>query len=112
MNQNIQKQREAHHKALERLTGKPGLQVWRKLRRLEAEAHAMAERRCNDPDVSLAEANNTYDRVSEAVAALGVPQLYLNTDPRGYALKLPEGAPDYGLHRDFGGYQILAPENG
>jgi len=24
----------------------------------------------------------------------------------------PEGSPDYGLHRDMGGFQILAPEIG
>lgn len=34
----------------------------------------------------------------------------LNTDPRGYALKMAEGTFPDGMWRDFGGYGILAPE--
>jgi len=107
----IQKQREAHHKALERLTGKPGLQVWRKLRRLEAEASKITVALCNG-EVTQEAVETALDAIKAKVEAVIGGPIYLNRDPRGYALKLPEGAPDYGLHRDFGGYQILAPEIG
>lgn len=37
--------------------------------------------------------------------------LFINQDPRGYALKIKGEGGDYdGLHRDLGGYYILAPD--
>ena len=112
MNQQIQKQREAHHKALEKLTGKPdGLQVWRKLRRLEAEATRITVALCNG-EVSQEDVETALEAIKARVESIIGGPCYLNRDPRGYALKLPEGSPDYGLHRDMGGYQILAPEIG
>ena len=41
-------------------------------------------------------------------------QFFINTDPRGYALKLNITAVEqakYDIYRDWGGYGILAPEN-
>lgn len=41
-------------------------------------------------------------------------QFFINTDPRGYALKLdltPEEQRKCNIYRDWGGYGILAPEN-
>ena len=41
-------------------------------------------------------------------------QFFINTDPRGYALKLNITAIEqakYDIYRDWGGYGILAPEN-
>ena len=38
-------------------------------------------------------------------------ELYINRDPRGYALKLDIPSERLEMHRDFGGYYILAPEN-
>lgn len=38
-------------------------------------------------------------------------RLFINSDPRGYALKLPEKvAKDHDLYRDWGGYGIIAPD--
>lgn len=38
-------------------------------------------------------------------------ELYINRDPRGYALKLNIPIERLEMHRDFGGYYILAPDN-
>lgn len=103
----IQKAREAHHAALERLTGKPGLATWRKLRRLEAKASAITLELCNGT-LDQERCDQALDDISRQVQAIIGRPFYLNRDPRGYALKL-EGVPDFGLHRDWGGYQILAP---
>lgn len=109
----IQKQREAHHKALEKLTGRPGegLKIWRKLRRWEAEASRITVALCNG-EVTQEDVETALDAVKGKVESFIGERVYLNRDPRGYALKLPENSPDWGLHRDMGGYQILAPEIG
>lgn len=110
----IKQQRETHHKALEKLTGRPGegLKIWRRLRRLEARAHRITTALCNG-EVTQDDVETALDAVKAEVSEITGPDfLYLNRDPRGYALKLRQDAPDYGLHRDWGGYQILAPEIG
>ena len=39
------------------------------------------------------------------------PELYINSDPRGYALKIqPKDAQALDLPRDLGGYGLLAPD--
>jgi hypothetical protein len=42
------------------------------------------------------------------------PPIFFNRDPRGYALKIPSewmhAHPEVSLHRDWGGYGILAPD--
>lgn len=109
----IQKAREAHHKALERLARKKGqgLAIWRRLRRLEARASEITMAVCNG-EILWVDADAILDGMAasvEEVLGRKVKGFFVNRDPRGYALKL-DSAKDYGLHRDFGGYQILAPE--
>jgi hypothetical protein len=42
---------------------------------------------------------------------LKVKTAFINTDPRGYALKIKESeARELGMYQDWGGYGILAPE--
>lgn len=128
--------RAAHYSALETLNpGKPGIQIWRKLRRIESEAHDSTTAQCNGaayagqpfrpgwhPDGSEGTPENPtpweiyHASVLARVAAVfggTLPAGFLfNTDCRGYALKLdPERVtlPE-GIHRDAGGYGILAPE--
>ena len=38
-------------------------------------------------------------------------ELYINRDPRGYALKLNVPTERLEMHQDWGGYYILAPDN-
>lgn len=94
-----------------------------KLRRLEREGAAFGLRLCNGPEfASEAEADAIQARILERVQALldyrgaGVP-VFVNRDPRGYALKirseymrerLQEGRG--GLRQDWGGYGIIAPD--
>lgn len=108
--------RAEHHAALKAMmpadSTLSGLVVWRKLRRLEGKAAALALQMCNGPEVS----EETKERIDAQVAA-GVeklfgrplPGFFINHDPRGYALKLEPGSVPYKLHQDWGGYQILAP---
>jgi hypothetical protein len=60
---------------------------------------------------------NVIKRVSAAFGVACVPGLFVNLDPRGYALKIdneiPAGAElirETGMIADFGGYGILSPE--
>ena len=91
----------------------------KRLRRIELEGAAFALRLCNGPEFDSPEAEDLEgDRILAKVRALlrpesqGVP-IFLNRDPRGYALKIESDwatvhAPK--LHRDRGGYGILAPD--
>lgn len=90
----------------------------RKLRRIEVEANALAVRLCNGT-LDQADWDKYCDATSAKLAKLLQPApdvcaaLFLNGDPRGYTLKLSDewiktsGAR---LHRDWGGYGILAPD--
>ena len=92
----------------------------RRLRRIEGQAERAALDHCNgvtDCDAWERESENILrklDRILGYVAA-GVP-VFVNGDPRGYALKIEmtgwHGAPKMRLHRDRGGYGIIAPEIG
>lgn len=100
---------------------------YRTLRTLENRAHRNAERYCNGPEyggISSDEYERRQERIEEQVKALfggTLPRgFFINGDPRGYALKINAGNeagmtyhPEYipaGLHTDWGGYGILAPE--
>ena len=114
--ENLNKWRENHHKALESLKGENcnlnGLQLWRKLRTIEVIAHAAATDYYNTK-IDTAQLDAVKDSVGKEIERLfkrKIPGLMFNSDPRGYALKLdnetvtiPEG-----MHKDWGGYGILA----
>jgi hypothetical protein len=113
--QEIQERRAAHHAALETIfPGHTGLGAWRKLRRLEARAHLAATSYC-DGDITADRYEEEQEAVRRAVEKLAggeLTALYINGDPRGYALKLdlPGEAIPVGMATDWGGYGILAPE--
>ena len=93
------------------------LELCRRLRRLEGEAARWALRGCNGPEWESEEAqDDARDKIIGKVNALlgneTVP-VFLNGDPRGYALKIDSGWMGKhfaALHQDWGGYGILAPE--
>ena len=107
--------RAAHHKALETLNpGKPGLDTWRKLARIERDVSAVSVAWCNGECTEDQWEEIKTIATSRAAKVFGgsCPSgFFINSDPRGYALKIdPDKAliPD-GMHRDLGGYGILAP---
>ena len=89
----------------------------KKVHRLENKAHRMAEDYCNGvvteefQDRQEGSIMKSLDRVLNYTKQ-GVP-VFFNGDPRGYALKIED---DYvrehnlEIHRDWGGYGIIAPE--
>ena len=122
----VNRERAAHHAALEQLAASinpsnvaSGLNLWRKLRRIELRAHKAAEDYCNgeinlegmDSEACLAERE-----VRKVFGGYLPPKFHVNRDPRGYALKLlasddgSEPATGFALHQDWGRNQILAPE--
>lgn len=91
--------------------------LMRKLRRLEARGRALGLRMCNGPVFKEHEAERIGDRIIEQTHKLlgNNAPIFLNTDPRGYALKIKDGfvrttKKAQGLHMDLGGYGILCPD--
>lgn len=97
------------------------VELCRKLRRLEAQGQSIALRGCNGPQWPANGKGSEQAAIDELMAKLrayteyeaaGVP-VFFNHDPRGYSLKIDdkwtrEHAPQ--LHKDWGGYGIIAPE--
>lgn len=89
----------------------------KRLHRIEAEAHRLAERECNEqlPEgYSERKEASILRRLDDLLGfkARGIP-VFLNGDPRGYALKIEDAyvkALNLDIERDMGGYGILAPE--
>jgi hypothetical protein len=107
---------------------------YRTLKTLENRAHGIALRYCNGevrwrgvlirPAMTTEEYEREQEKIEKAVKKLfggTLPKgFFINGDPRGHALKINSGNeagqvhhPEYipqGLHTDWGGYGILAPE--
>ena len=89
-------------------------QVMNTLIRWEKRLSRENERQCEIPNYDREDAD---ERCRKALAKLFVNkekflnELYINRDPRGYALKLDLPGAYLEMHRDFGGYYILAPDN-
>lgn len=88
---------------------------WRVVRRAECKARRAAEMYLSRPEYGRErmerETVEAVQRVFECFASpvkLGF-KLYVNTDPRGYALKLQDVG-GLGIFTDMGGDGILAPE--
>jgi len=93
------------------------IELCKKLRRLESKASRVALDLCNgDTDQDSADA--AFEKLEHAVnAVLGFARsdvpVFINRDPRGYALKIESewtkvNAPR--LYCDWGGYGIIAPD--
>jgi len=110
---------EKHGQALNAIfnTKFDAISLCKKLHRIECQAHRMAENYCNgdiDNDEWGTYTDKTIDRLN---TILGFRQrhipVFINGDPRGYALKIRESyQPHVQIHKDWGGYIILAPEIG
>lgn len=124
----IQKHGEALLAIFPEATERDPVTLCKRLRRIEGSAHRHAERRCNE-DVPDRECERVKTLTANKLAALlgsGSDRIWLNGDPRGYALKVdlrktPCGkslddtgchCPAERLHTDWGGYGIIAPEIG
>jgi hypothetical protein len=91
----------------------------RKLRRLERQAEEITTHMCNGTGYTgEQEADAALDAILAKVDKLlncahkGIP-VFINRDPRGYALKIKDGwvrENDAQIHRDWGGYGIIAPD--
>ena len=116
----ITRRRVAHHAALETLRAPgvttPGLALWRKLRRIESAASLVVLNYANGTGgVDTENIHAKLEPFRKSVRALfgHTPKgFFVNTDPRGYALKIdPEkGTVPQGMSTDWGRYGILAAE--
>lgn len=94
--------------------------LFKAVHRIETEAHSFAEKMCNEdvPEIvyekktiSILERLNNLLHFRES----GIP-VFVNGDPRGYALKIEDdyvkelANKDIYIYRDWGGYGILAPD--
>lgn len=125
-----QAQRQAEWKArhLKALAELGFVGSYRTLKTLENRAHRNAELYCyseSDGGINSDTYEARQEKITEQVKKLfggTLPRgFFVNGDPRGYALKINSGNeagmeyhPEYipeGLHKDWGGYGILAPED-
>jgi len=102
------------------------VKLCKKLRRLENVGHRLAEDWCNGPVPDYEEQSCVLMAKLAKVLGKHDAPVFLNGDPRGYALKIEDewmqdNGPDYSaggkgeglrLYQDWGGYGILAPEIG
>lgn len=89
------------------------------LLRIERKANRFMERCCNEA-VPEDEQNQFDEWINKSVAKVFGGKLpdgfFINGDPRGFTLKIKDDLmrdstqPCYKLHRDWGGYGILAPD--
>ncbi len=91
-------------------------EAWDRLQTLEKQGASLALGYCNgwiDGDKYEKRSAALMARVEKLLGfkEKGIP-VFHNGDPRGYALKIKMEGRDRvpGLHTDFGGYGILAPE--
>lgn len=125
--QHIIRERLAHHAALETLRAAgcttSGIDLWRKLCRIERQAHNATTAQCNgaaygsQPFREEEAWEEFVGEIKRKVAAVfghsgTLPGFFVNGDARGMALKLdPERCTiPHGMCSDMGGYGILAAE--
>ncbi len=86
----------------------------KQVHRIEVKAHRLAEEDCNTgntPENWDEKILKSLDRILN-FKAQGIP-VFVNGDPRGYALKIDDAyvrEHNLEIHRDWGGYGILAPD--
>ena len=95
--------------------GTDKVKLCRKLRKLEKIASLINEKYCNG-DITGLEFEVEKSEIIEKVKRIFnnysfIDAFYYNSDTRGYALKLHgEYVVNWNIHKDWGGYGILAPE--
>jgi len=95
------------------------IKLCKKLRTIELKAERITLELCNGvPSARAVAAEAQLEKIHDKICQiLGVTRrwqhLFINRDPRGYALKLSEEfAQDKQIYKDWGGYGILAPDFG
>jgi hypothetical protein len=94
------------------------VKLCKRLRRIETAIRRVMEEHCNGTigeeavdimaDSAALRVRRLLGLTEDVAAAVG---LFINRDPRGYALKVSsEWARDKAIYRDWGGYGILAPD--
>ena len=89
------------------------VELCKKLHRIEAEAGRYALQTCNGPEMTEEEQDKKETSILRRIKAiLGKgPAVFINTDPRGYALKIEtETAKSLDIEKDWGGFGIICPE--
>ena len=88
------------------------VELCKKLHRSETRAARITENMCSYPiDMDKAEIqlDNIETRVNDILGS--GPHVFINRDPRGYALKIrTQEAKNLDIHKDWGGYGIIYPE--
>lgn len=118
MNQKILKHGETLKKLFPNITQDP-VKLCKSLRRYEAKIEKITTALCNG-EIGQGKADFELDYLLKKVgeilrgySAANSPKIFINRDPRGYALKIPDTDPriqEFDLHRDMGGYGIIAPD--
>ena len=112
---------EKHGEDLNRIfhTKHDNIDLCKRLRRLERKASILTTQACNGDIEQDYHYETKLDCILDSVNLLLVNvqrehiPIFINTDPRGYALKIKdEYVRDNNLqiHRDWGGYGIIAPD--
>lgn len=112
-------------------TGLDPITLCKKLHRLEVKVHHATTCLCNTNTMHLLELNRFtgydvkqatdeeqdlfFDKIKEAVYKIlgdeARDKVFINYDPRGYALKIREDfVSGKNIHKDWGGFGILAPD--
>lgn len=100
-------------------TGLDPVELCKKLRRLENKAHELSTKWCNgiieQPEWDLLTNQVLYKvyKILNLVGEIEQSLIFINGDVRGYALKIDDDfikRNDVEIHRDMGGYGIIAPE--
>ena len=90
------------------------VKLCKRLFRLENKAHKLALDFCNG-EIDQLEWDQKANKILTKVEAIlkNKKVLFLNGDARGYALKIDDGYirnNNLNIHRDWGGYGIIAPD--
>ena len=88
---------------------------WLSLRRLEESTNRLMVDLCNgDKTLTDSEYAAKIEKIEKDVKRMFGGKLpdgfFVNSDPRGYALKIESDNVPSGIYRDWGGYIILAPD--
>jgi len=99
-----------HIAALKTLGFKPS--AFNRLRALENRANWLAVQYCNGnmQEQEYTARANGIEKSVKALCGTLPAGFFVNDDPRGYALKIESDNLPEGMHTDWGGYGILAPE--
>ena len=112
-------------------TGLEPIALCKKLHRLEVKAHHATTCLCNTNTLNLMELNRFtgydvqqateeeqdrfFDGIRKSIIKIlgekSKDMVFINFDARGYALKIKENySKDLNIHKDLGGFGIIAPE--